>query len=238
MSEKSSTAYTQELDRLMRRFITQEVQPFGDLSDVMKELSALAALAVQEDRAGIAAHTSAALACGASPEQIGEAVLHCTPYIGCSRVRMALEAVEQAFEKADVHPAEPMARTDEATRFEAGLQVQREIFGAQQIDGMRASAPENQRHIQDYLSDMCFGDFYTRGGLNVRERELITFCALAALGGCENQLRAHIAANASVGNEKNTMIAALTQCLPYIGFPRTLNALACLNEVLPENQQA
>lgn len=40
--------------------------------------------------------------------------------------------------------------------------------------------------------------------------------------------------NAAVGNRKETLLAALTVCLPYIGFPRTLNALACINEVLPE----
>ena len=47
-------------------------------------------------------------------------------------------------------------------------------------------------HIQDALSAMCFGDFYTRGALDVKTRELITLCVLAALGGCENQLRSHV----------------------------------------------
>lgn len=37
----------------------------------------------------------------------------------------------------------------------------------------------------------------------------------------------------SVGNTRQTLIDALTQCLPYIGFPRTLNALSCLNEIVP-----
>lgn len=67
------------------------------------------------------------------------------------------------------------------------------------------------------------------------------FCAhidamrAAAPGGCEPQVKAHVGGNAAVGNGKETLLAALTVCLPYIGFPRTLNALACINEVLPEN---
>lgn len=51
---------------------------------------------------------------------------------------------------------------------------------------------------------------------------------------CEPQVKAHVGGNAAVGNRKETLLAALTVCLPYIGFPRTLNALACINEVLPE----
>ena len=41
--------------------------------------------------------------------------------------------------------------------------------------------------------------------------------------------------NAAVGNGKEILLAALTVCLPYIGFPRTLNALNCVNEILPKN---
>ena len=40
----------------------------------------------------------------------------------------------------------------------------------------------------------------------------------------------HLRVNLQVGNEVPTILDALTQCLPYVGFPRTLNALACLHE--------
>ena len=57
---------------------------------------------------------------------------------------------------------------------------------------------------------------------------------LSAQGGCEPQVKAHVGGNAAVGNGKETLLAALTLCMPYIGFPRTLNALGCINAVLPE----
>ena len=114
------------------------------------------------------------------------------------------------------------------------LAVQRSIFGAERIDGMREAAPANQKHIQRYLSDNCFGDFLTRGGLDVKMRELLTFSMLVSLGGCESQVKGHIAGNANIGNDKATLLAVVTQLLPYIGYPRTLNGIACLNEVLPE----
>ena len=107
------------------------------------------------------------------------------------------------------------------------------IFG-ERIDRMHEEAPENQVHIQRYLSADCFGDYYTRGGLDVKTRELLTFSMLVSLGGCEAQVKGHIQGNANVGNGKATLLAVVTQLLPYIGYPRTLNAIACLNEVIPE----
>jgi 4-carboxymuconolactone decarboxylase len=38
----------------------------------------------------------------------------------------------------------------------------------------------------------------------------------------------------NVGNDKETLLSVMTQLLPYVGYPRTLNALRCLNEVIPE----
>jgi 4-carboxymuconolactone decarboxylase len=100
---------------------------------------------------------------------------------------------------------------------------------------MREAAPENQKHLQDYLSSFCFGDFYTREGLDLKTRELLTLCIISTLGGCESQVKSHVLGNKNAGNEKETLITAITHCLPYMGFPRTLNAIACINEIIPEN---
>jgi 4-carboxymuconolactone decarboxylase len=53
------------------------------------------------------------------------------------------------------------------------------------------------------------------------------------LGGCEPQLTGHIQGNVTVGNDKGTLLAVVTQLVPYIGYPRALNAIRCLNEVIP-----
>lgn len=90
------------------------------------------------------------------------------------------------------------------------------------------SGPEETRHINRWLAENCFGDYYTRTGLDYRQRELITFCFLAAQGGCEPQLTSHIAANLRLGNDRALLIRVLSQCLPYIGYPRSLNALHCI----------
>jgi 4-carboxymuconolactone decarboxylase len=99
------------------------------------------------------------------------------------------------------------------------------------IDEMYEKSSENQIHIQKYLSANCFGDYYTRTGLDIKMRELLTFSMLLSLGGCESQLKGHIQGNVNVGNNKETLLNVITQLLPYIGYPRTLNAIKCLNEV-------
>ena len=76
----------------------------------------------------------------------------------------------------------------------------------------------------------------TRGtGIDVPTRELLTFSMLVSLGGCEPQVKGHVAANLNVGNDRARLIEVLTQLLPFIGYPRTLNALRVINEVTGQN---
>ena len=146
-----------------------------------------------------------------------------------------MNAVNEVLAEKGVALPGPSGQTvTEESRLPDGIAAQKSIFG-EHIDAMRAAAPENQKNIQDYLSAYCFGAFYTRKFLTIPERELLTFAILVAQGGGEPQVKAHVGGNAAVGNSKEALLAALTVCLPYIGFPRTLNALGCVNEILPEN---
>lgn len=218
-----------EFREIAQGFLCGDVTEHGTLSDVQKALIRLAALTACQTWKPLEDYTLSALAVGAAPEQIKETLYQCAPYIGLEKVQCALDEVNQAFQAVGIAcPLPEQSTVTEATRFEKGLAVQQEIFGADTINTMRANAPAELKHIQDYLSAYCFGDFYTRGTLDLKMRELITFCAICCLGGCEPQAKAHAGANLSVGNTRQMLIDALTQCLPFIGFPRTLNALACL----------
>ncbi len=99
---------------------------------------------------------------------------------------------------------------------------------------MYERSPKDQLHIQRFLSANCFGDYYTRNGLDIKVRELITLSILIALGGVESQIKGHIQGNLNVGNDREILLNLITQLLPWVGYPRTLNALKCLNEVAPE----
>lgn len=168
-----------ELQDIMVRFIFGDVLCEGELDDKTRELITLAVLTTNQTLPQISAHTSAALNTGLTPVEIKEAIYQCTPYIGFPKVLGALDEVNAVFEERGISlPVEAQSTTTEETRFEKGLAAQKSVFGAEHIDSMRAGAPDELKHIQDYLSAFCFGDFYTRSGLDLKTRELLT-CALS-----------------------------------------------------------
>jgi len=85
-----------------------------------------------------------------------------------------------------------------------------------------------------YLPDYCFGDFYTRTGLTLERHELLTWVCIATLGGCEGQLTSHTRGNINLGKSKEYMLEVITVCMPYIGYPKTLNAISVINSVYDE----
>ncbi|MFC8563335.1 carboxymuconolactone decarboxylase family protein [Peribacillus frigoritolerans] len=220
---------------ILNHFIFGEVFYQGNLDDKMRELITLVVLATNQTFPQLNAHVHAALNVGLTSVEIKEAVYQCAPYIGFPKTLNAINEVNEVFKAKNITlPIESQKTVDEENRFDKGLAVQVKIFG-DVIKKMQESAPSNQKHIQEYLSTFCFGDLYTRGGLDLKTRELLTLCIITALGGAEGQVKAHVQGNKNVGNDKETLIAAITHCLPYMGFPRTLNALACVNEIIPEN---
>ena len=117
------------------------------------------------------------------------------------------------------------------TRQAAGNQKQIEYFG----EGMRESwenGPAEREHINRWLAANCFGDYYTRSGLSDLDREMVTFCYIAAQGGCEPQATAHAGANLNLGRDRDFLYRVVSQMLPYIGYPRSLNALACIDSAV------
>jgi 4-carboxymuconolactone decarboxylase len=84
--------------------------------------------------------------------------------------------------------------------------------------------------IPRILTESCFGDFYTRDGLDLKTRELLIFCELTALGGTERQLASHADGNIKASNNKETLLAAMVHCYPYLGFPRIANAIVIIKD--------
>lgn len=166
-----------------------------------------------------------------SPIEIKEVLYQAVAYVGLGKTFELFEVTNDVLAKNGVElPLESISTTTREDRHEKGLEIQEKYFGAENIQAMIDNTPKGQERFNDFLAGYCFGGFYTRDALDDQDRELITFCILATLGGCENQLRGHVQANFNVGNTKEILIDALTILLPYIGFPRTLNALAVINE--------
>lgn len=166
-----------------------------------------------------------ALDAGLSPVMLKEVIYQAVDYLGIGRVRPFLDTANEILTSRGVKlPLEGQATTTMEDRLEKGIQAQADIFGDHMKEAWKAG------HINRWLADNCFGDYYTRGGLDYKQREMITFCFLAALGGCEPQLTSHAGANLRIGNDNAFLIQVISQCLPYIGYPRSLNALRCVND--------
>lgn len=233
-SHTSALARTDpELVEAFDDFAFDEVASRSNLPVELRLKVTLAALIALGAVAEYRVMLGAALHVGVTPIEAREVVYHAVPYCGQGRVFDFLHATNDVLTEWGIElPLEEQSTTTPATRREAGLAVQTAIFGDRIQEGYD-TAPADELHIHEFLSANCFGDTWTRGGLDVPTRELLTFAMLSALGGCESQLKGHIAGNANVGNSRAVLVDVATQLLPWIGYPRTLNALACIREVLP-----
>ncbi len=162
---------------------------------------------------------------GLTPVMVKETVYQAVDYLGIGRVLPFLTATNEILTARGVAlPLPPQATTTMEDRLEKGADAQAQIFGEHMKEAWKAG------HINRWLAANCFGDYYTRNGLDLKQRELITFCFLMAQGGCELQLTAHAKGNMNLGNDKDFLIRVVSQCLPYIGYLRSLNAINCVNK--------
>jgi 4-carboxymuconolactone decarboxylase len=138
-----------------------------------------------------------------TPVVAKEIVYQAVPYVGMAKVFDFIRVTNEVLTERGVPlPLEGQSTTTPETREQKGLAVEKEIVGADAIDRMYASASNDAIHFQHFLSANCFGDHYTRTGLDVRTRELLTFAMLVSLGGCDPQVKGHVAANLRVGNDR------------------------------------
>ena len=223
-----------ELIEYFDNFAFDEVLRYGSLDTRTRLMVQLASMIACQALRGYRMMLGAALTAGVTPVEVKEIVYQAVAYVGMAKVFDFIHATNDVLTEREIQlPLEGQSTTTPESRAERGLAVQKEIVGADVIDQMYSSASEDEIHFQRLLSANCFGDNYTRTGIDLRTRELLTFAMLISLGGCEPQAKGHAAANLNVGNDRQLLLAVITQLLPFIGYPRTLNALRVINEVAP-----
>ena len=223
-----------ELIEYFDNFAFDEVLRYGRLDTKTRLMVQLASMIACQALSEYRVMLGAALTAGVTPVELKEIVYQAVAYVGMAKVFDFIPATNDVLTERGIQlPIEGQSTTTPETRAERGLAVQEEIIGADVIDQMYASASDDEIHFQRLLSANCFGDNYTRTGIDLRTRELLTFAMLISLGGCEPQAKGHVAANLNLGNDRQLLLAVITQLLPFIGYPRTLNALRVINEVAP-----
>jgi len=207
-------------------------QTTGHLDGRTRHIVRLAAVIACDATTAYAGMLASALDSGAlDPSEAAEVLVQAVPYVGMARADAFARLTSEVLAGRGVDlPLAGRATVTATTAAEAGLHVQGQIIGAENVAASYANAPHDQQHMPRWLSAHCFGDHYTRGSLDVRTRELVTLILLSALGGADTQVAAHVNGNVNVGNDRAIMTDAITAVLPWIGYPRTLNALRAVDQ--------
>lgn len=229
---KTKNSTDPELINIFERFTYGDVYHTGELDDKTRELITICLLTVQKTPKLIKPHTFAALNVGATPLEIREAVYECAPFIGFPGIMSAVGEINEVFaEKGIEVPLENQATVNEENRLEKGKKIKNELFG-DVFEKVFKDLPKGYGEIvDDLVAGFWFGDFYTRGALDVAQRELLMFTVASFVGNSE-QIRLHALASQKAGNYKETLIDAMIQSIPYIGFPRAIHAITIIDKTM------
>lgn len=118
-------------------------------------------------------------------------------------------------------------------RFERGLARLTEIhgdYGKQVLASLDTIAPD----LKNWVISFAFGEVYTRPGLDLRCRQLVTLAALVVQGNGGAELEAHIRGTLNVGVSRGEIIEAIMQLAVYAGFPAAIHGVITAGEVFAE----
>lgn len=118
-------------------------------------------------------------------------------------------------------------------RLANGKKVLQEVDGAAAVNVME-SLKDIAPDIGKYILEFAFGDIYSRSGLDLKQREMITITSLLTQGDTAGQLKVHINGSLNVGLTKTEIVETFIHCIPYVGFPKVLNAITVAKQVFKE----
>jgi 4-carboxymuconolactone decarboxylase len=125
----------------------------------------------------------------------------------------------------------------QSDRYQRGWEKLMEVneeAGKRIIEELKDIAPDLGRYIVEFP----FGDVYSRGVLSLKEREMVTVTALAALGNAGPQLKSHIEGALNVGCTRQEIVEIMIQMAVYAGFPAAINGMFTAKEVFAERDKA
>ncbi len=227
-----------EFMQILQGYIFGDVCYTGSLDNRMRELVTVTVLTTLSALPQIKAHVQASLNAGCTPVEIREAVYQCAPFIGFPKTLNAISAMNEVFAENGIELPLPSQKTltgeNDEERYQKGLKIQEPLYGTEIADRYTWLPGEFAQAVPRFLTELCFGDFNTRTGLDGKIRELLTVVLLATLGGAEVQLKSHVEGALKAGNSKEEVVCALVHASGYMGIPRLFNALNACRELLED----
>ncbi len=225
-----NTGSDPEMMSILQKYIFGDIFTIGNLDNKTREMVTVTSLTVQQTLPQLKAHINALLNTGATPLEVREIIYQCAPFIGFPKTLNAIEIMNQVFIDKGINlPIESATTTNETNRYNLGKNIQNPIYG-DEIEQALSSVPNKMgKNVSNLLTEVCFGDFYTRKGLDIKTRELLVLAILTTTGNTDT-LKSHIKGNLKIGNSEEEIAAVIIQCMPYSGFPNAIKALKLLQD--------
>ena len=219
-----------EMMDLLQKFIFGEVFQTGNLDIKTREMITCVTLTTMQTLPQLKAHIGASLNIGITPIEIRESIYLCAPFIGFPKTLNALATANEVFKEQGIAlPLEKQGMVNEQNRGTKGAEIQQPLYG----DAIKKALKDLPDGLGDdvarFLTEYGFGDIYTRGGLDLKTKELLVYAVITTLE-ADSQLRSHTLSNIKLGNDKSTLTSVVIQCLPYIGFPAAMKTLRIIQE--------
>jgi 4-carboxymuconolactone decarboxylase len=116
-------------------------------------------------------------------------------------------------------------------KFQAGLEVRRKVLGAEYVDRALAQAEDFSRPLQEYVTECCWGEVWTRPGLTLKERSMITLAAL----GRTHEVKLHVRGALNNGLTREQIREVLLHVAAYAGVPAAVDAFRAAQEAFQED---
>jgi len=117
--------------------------------------------------------------------------------------------------------------------FEKGLKIRREVLGADYVDQAMANATSFTKPLQELVTTYCWGEIWSRPGLDRRTRSMINLAMITALNR-PHELKLHVNAALNNGLSKEEICEVLLQTAIYCGLPAAVDAFRTASQVFEE----
>ena len=118
-------------------------------------------------------------------------------------------------------------------RYERGLAIRKEVLGEAHVERSLAAVSDFSRPVQEFVTSACWGDIWSRPGLDRRTRSLLNLVMLTALGR-NHELGVHVKGAITNGATEQEIQEALLQAAVYCGVPAALESFRVAERVLEE----
>ncbi|GAA4464894.1 carboxymuconolactone decarboxylase family protein [Phytohabitans houttuyneae] len=122
------------------------------------------------------------------------------------------------------------------SRFARGLDIRREVLGDAHVERSLAQATDFTRVVQEYVTATCWGDVWSRPGLDRRTRSLLNLAMLTALNR-PHEFSVHVRGALRNGCTQQDIQEVLLQTAAYCGAPAALEAFRLAQQVIEQLRQ-